>query len=81
MFHLERLGGASEAADDYGHTGLHHAAMQGHAAVCQALLEHPRFIGEGAKDKEGWTAFHWAVFWQEMVGSFWRGESKHGKTW
>lgn len=49
------------AADDYGHTGLHHAAMQGHAAVCQALLEHPRFIGEGAKDKEGWTAFHWAA--------------------
>ncbi|CAJ1345924.1 unnamed protein product [Effrenium voratum] len=25
--------------------------MQGHPGACQALLEHPRFIGEGAKDK------------------------------
>eukprot|EP00439_Symbiodinium_sp_Y106_P073171 s682_g13.t1 len=51
----------SKAADDYGHTGLHHAAMQGHPAACQALLEHPRFIAEGARDKDGWTALHWAA--------------------
>ena len=36
---------------------------------------------ERVSRQEGWTAFHWAVLWQEMVGKFWTDERNIEKNW